>query len=47
MQKIGEAMQGAQQQSGHHQGPAGDPSASQNKPDIEEAEVEIVEDEKK
>jgi len=43
MQKIGEAMQGAQQQ----QGPAAGPSASQAKPDIEEAEVEIVDDDKK
>ncbi|HUD02265.1 MAG TPA: molecular chaperone DnaK, partial [Rhabdochlamydiaceae bacterium] len=43
MQKIGEAMQSQQQQ----QGPAAGPSASQGKPDIEEAEVEIVEDEKK
>ncbi len=43
MQKIGEAMQGAQQQ----QGPAAGQTASQEKPDIEEAEVEIVEDEKK
>ncbi len=40
MQKIGEAMQSQQQQ-----GPA--PSADQQKPDIEEAEVEIVDDEKK
>jgi molecular chaperone DnaK len=43
MQKIGEAMQGQQQQ----QGPAAGPSASQDKPDIEEAEVEIVDDDKK
>lgn len=43
MQKIGEAMQGAQQQ----QGPAAGPSAAQAKPDIEEAEVEIVDDDKK
>ncbi len=43
MQKIGEAMQGAQAQ----QGPAAGQTASQEKPDIEEAEVEIVEDEKK
>ncbi|HEX2578820.1 MAG TPA: molecular chaperone DnaK [Rhabdochlamydiaceae bacterium] len=43
MQKIGEAMQGAPQQ----QGPAAGPSASQAKPDIEEAEVEIVDDDKK
>jgi molecular chaperone DnaK len=43
MQKIGEAMQGAGQQ----QGPAAGQTASQEKPDIEEAEVEIVEDEKK
>lgn len=47
MQKIGEAMQGAQQQSGQQQGPAAGQAASQEKPDIEEAEVEIVEDEKK
>jgi molecular chaperone DnaK len=43
MQKIGEAMQSQQQQ----QGPASGPSASQAKPDIEEAEVEIVDDEAK
>ncbi len=43
MQNIGEAMQGAEAQ----QGPAPGPSASQNKPDMKEAEVEIVEDEKK
>jgi molecular chaperone DnaK len=43
MQKIGEAMQGAGQQ----QGPSAGQAASQEKPDIEEAEVEIVEDEKK
>jgi len=43
MQKIGEAMQGA----GAQQGPAAGQAASQEKPDIEEAEVEIVEDEKK
>ena len=47
MQKIGEAMQGAQQQSGQQQGPTAGQTASQEKPDIEEAEVEIVEDEKK
>ncbi len=43
MQKIGEAMQHQQQQ----QGPSAEPSASKDKPDIEEAEVEILDDEDK
>jgi len=42
MQKIGEAMQQQQQSAG----PAG-ATASQAKPDIEEAEVEIMDDDKK
>jgi molecular chaperone DnaK len=45
MQKIGEAMQG--QQSQGPSGPGAGSSASQDKPDIEEAEVEIVDDDKK
>lgn len=44
MQKIGESMQ----QAGPGAGPAaGGPSASQDKPDIQEAEVEILDDEDK
>ena len=46
MQKIGEAMQGAGAQGGPQAGPQQGPSA-EKKPDIEEAEVEIVDDEKK
>ena len=42
MQKIGESMQSQQQQ-----GPSAGPSDAQAKPDIEEAEVEIVDDEAK
>ncbi len=45
MQKIGEAMQNAQQ--GQPSGPSASQNASQEKPDIEEAEVEIVDDEAK
>jgi hypothetical protein len=46
MQKIGEAMQGASAQG--HAAPGGQagPDASK-KPDIEEAEVEILDDEDK
>ncbi len=44
MQKIGESMQHAQQGAGPS---AAGPSASQEKPDIQEAEVEILDDEDK
>lgn len=44
MQKIGEAMQNAGAQAPNSQGPAAGPKAA--KPDIEEAEVEILDDDK-
>ena len=49
MQKIGEAMQQAQASQPNAAGPGGHtgPKESSGKPDIEEAEVEILDDEDK